>query len=339
MTTHPSRPTPSLPDRRHLLKGAAAALAAGALPLRAARAQNGGFPAKPITVIVPVTAGGLLDSFMRGSAKLAQPFLNDQPIVIENRPGAQLLLGADAIARVPKGDGYLLTQFTQILLRAPHMRPVHYDPMLDFTWIIEQVGSPFGVAVRTESPYRTLADLIADGRSRPGAVSYATVGVGNGGHLMMEELARLQGVGFNLIPVKGSSEAIQGVLGGHIDCLCDAASWAPHVASGKMRLLVQFGEDRLKKYPSVPSAKESGIPLVYTSPIGLLGPKKMDPQVVQVLHDAFRRAGETPAYRQLLDQLDLFPLYRNSADFAAHARDEYQRERTLVQRLGLQQKA
>lgn len=320
-------------QRRRVLQTALAGAGLGLLGR--AQAQPQAFPAKPITIIVPVTAGGLLDSFVRGSARLAQPYLNDQPIIIENRPGAQLLLGADAIARVARGDGYLLTAFTQIMLRAPHMRQVNYDPLKDFTWIIEQVGTPFAVAVRTESPYRTLADLVADAKARPGAVSYATVGMGNGGHLMMEELARLQDVKVNPIPVKGSSEAIRGVLGGHFDCLCDAASWAPHVAGGKMRLLVQFSEQRLRKYPDVPSARELGIPLVYTSPIGLLGPKAMDPQVVKTLHDAFLKAAATPEYRLLLDQLDLFPLYRNSADFAAHARDEFAREREIVQRLGL----
>lgn len=320
-------------NRRRVLQTVLAGAGVGLLAR--AHAQPQAFPSKPITIIVPVTAGGLLDGFVRGSARLAQPYLHDQPIIIENRPGAQLLLGADAIARVPRGDGYLLTVFTQIMLRAPHMRQVNYDPIKDFTWIIEQVGTPFAVAVRTESPYRTLAELVADAKARPGAVSYATVGMGNGGHLMMEELARLQDVKVNPIPVKGSSEAIRGVLGGHFDCLCDAASWAPHVASGKMRLLVQFGEERLKKYPDVPSARELGIPLVYTSPIGLLGPKAMDPQVVKTLHDAFVKAAATPEYRQLLDQLDLFPLYRNSADFAAHARAEFAREREMVQRLGL----
>lgn len=320
-------------NRRRVLQTVLASVGAGLLAR--AHAQPPAFPSKPITIIVPVTAGGLLDGFVRGSARLAQPYLHGQPIIIENRPGAQLLLGADAIARVPRGDGYLLTVFTQIMLRAPHMRQVNYDPIKDFTWIIEQVGTPFAVAVRTESPYRTLAELVADAKARPGAVSYATVGMGNGGHLMMEELARLQDVKVNPIPVKGSSEAIRGVLGGHFDCLCDAASWAPHVASGKMRLLVQFGEERLKKYPDVPSARELGIPLVYTSPIGLLGPKGMDPQVVKTLHDAFWKAASTAEYRQMLDQLDLFPLYRNSADFTAHARDEFAREREMVQRLGL----
>jgi tripartite-type tricarboxylate transporter receptor subunit TctC len=320
--------------RRSLLKAAAAAAAAHVLPLRA----QSGFPTKPITVIVPATAGGLLDAYMRGVAKLAQPYLNNQPIIIDNKPGGSLLFGADAIARIDKGDGYLLTQFLQIQVRMPHMRPVSFDPLKDFTPIILQVGSPFGVAVNAASPYKTFDDLVAAARAKPGAISYATVGVGNGGHLIMEEAAALKGVQFNMIPVKGSTEGIQGVLGGHYDCVVDSVSWAPHVASGKMRLLMQFGEGRLKKFPDAPSAKELGMPIVYTSPIGIVGPKHMDPAVVKTLHDAFRKASESPEYQELLDKFDLFPLYKNPADFERTIRDEYDKERRMVTRLNLQHK-
>lgn len=326
-----------MPNRRFVIHGLAAAAAAAALPLRAQPAQ--GFPSKPITVIVPATAGGLLDSYMRGVAKLAQPYLNNQPIIIENKPGNSLLFGAQVIARVDHGDGYLLTQALQIQVRMPHMRPVNFEPFRDFTWIISQVGSPFGVAVHSESPYKSFNDLVAAARAKPGAISYATVGVGNGGHLIMEEAAALKGVQFNMIPVKGSTDGIQGVLGGHYDCLVDSVSWAPHVASGKMRLLLQFGEGRLKKFPDAPSAKELGMPIVYTSPIGIIGPKNMDPAVVKTLHDAFRKAAELPDYQELLDKFELFPLYKNPADFAAAMREEYEKERRMVARLNLQQKS
>ena len=319
--------------RRLALQGIACAAAASALPLRAQT-----FPSKPITVIVPATAGGLLDSYMRGVARLAQPYLNNQAIVIENKPGNSLLFGAEAIARVERGDGYLLTQALQIQVRMPHMRAVGFDPFKDFTWIISQVGSPFGVAVKADSPLRTFDDLVAAARARPGTVSYATVGVGNGGHLIMEEAAALKGVQFNMIPVKGSTEGIQGVLGGHYDCVVDSVSWAPHVAAGKMRLLMQFGEGRLKKFPDAPSAKELGMNIVYTSPIGLIGPKHMDPAVVKTLHDAFRKAMDTPEHQELLDKFDLFPLYRNPADFERTMREEYEKERRMVVRLNLQQK-
>lgn len=145
---------------------------------------------------------------------------------------------------------------------------------------------------------------------------------------------RFRCVQFNLIPVKGSTDGIQGVLGGHYDCLADSVSWAPHVASGKMRLLLQFGDGRLKKFPDVPSAKELGIPLVYTSPVGLLGPKNMDPAVVKTLHDAFRKV-DLPGHQELLDKFDLFPLYKNSADFTAAMKEEYEKERHMVSRMNL----
>ncbi len=320
--------------RRFVLQGLASAAAASVLPVRA---QS--FPSKPITVIVPATAGGLLDSYMRGVARLAQPYLNNQTIIVENKPGNSLLFGAEAIARVDKGDGYLLTQFLQIQVRMPHMRPVPFDPFKDFTPIILQVGSPFGVAVRAESPCKSFGDLVAAARANPGAISYATVGVGNGGHLIMEEAASQKGVQFNMIPVKGSTEGIQGVLGGHYDCLVDSVSWAPHVSSGKMRLLMQFGEGRLKKFPDAPSARELGMPIVYTSPVGIIGPKNMDPGVVKTLHDAFRKATESPEYQELLDRFDLFPLYKNPADFERTMREEYEKERRMVARLNLQQKS
>jgi tripartite-type tricarboxylate transporter receptor subunit TctC len=319
--------------RRTVIQGLAAACVGAGRPLRA-----DSFPSRPITFIVPATPGGLLDTFMRGSTKLAAPYLNNQPMVIENRPGASLLLGAEAMARLDHGDGYLLTQGLQVQVRMPHMRAVNYDPFKDFTWIISQVGSPFGVAVRADSPYQSFDDLLAAAKARPGEVSYATVGVGNGGHLLMEEVARLKGVKWIMVPVKGSTEGIQGALGGHYDCVADSVSWAPQVAAGKMRLLLQFGDGRLKKFPQAPSAQELGMPLVYTSPVGLIGPKKMDPQVVQILHDAFRKAAEQPEYLELLDRFDLFPLYKNPADFTATMRQEYERERALVTRLGLQAK-
>jgi tripartite-type tricarboxylate transporter receptor subunit TctC len=321
-------------QRRLFVQAAGTVGASAAAPLLA----QPGFPSKPITIIVPASAGGLLDSYMRGVAKLAQPYLNNQAIIIENKPGGSLLFGADAMARVDKGDGYLLTQALQIHVRMPHMRAVQFDPFKDFSWIILLVGSPFGVAVRAESPYKTIADLLADAKVRPGQLSYATVGVGNGGHLLMEELGNLKGLRFNMIPVKGSVEGIQGALGGHFDCVVDSVSWAPLVASGKMRLLLQFNDGRLKKFPDAPSAKELGIPLVYTSPIGLIGPKNMDPQVVKVLYEAFRKATEAPEYQDLLDKYELFPMLRNPAEFAAMMRDEYEKERRMVTRLGLQRK-
>lgn len=335
MSTYPRSPAgPRMSSgRRQLLRGIAAGMPAAALPRLATAGQ--GFPSRPITIIVPASAGGLLDVYQRFVDKLAAPFLNNQPIIIENRPGANLLLGADAMARQDRGDGYLLTQALQIQVRMPHLQKVRYDALRDLTWIICMVTSPFGIAVRADSPLRSFDDLIAAARARPGEISYGTVGFANGGHLLMEEVARLKGVKFNVIPMKGSADVIQAALGGHVDAMSDSASWSPQVQAGKMRLLVTFSESRLEKFPDVPTATELGVPIVYTSPIGLAGPKNMDPAVVRVLHDAYKRAIDQPAHKDILDKFDLILGYRDTAGFTEEMRASYEREKAMVARLGL----
>jgi tripartite-type tricarboxylate transporter receptor subunit TctC len=321
--------------RRDVLRGLAAlGMTAGGLPLAAAQDKNA-FPSRPVTVIVPATAGGLLDVYQRFVDRLAAPYLNNQPVIIENKPGGNLLFGADAMARIDHGDGYTLTQALLIQARMPHLQKVRYDPLKDLTWIISMVTSPFGIAVRNDSPFKTLDDLFAAAKAKPGEISYGTVGFANGGHLLMEEVARQKGLKFNLIAMKGSSDVIQAALGGHIDVMSDSASWAPQVQAGKMRLLVNFCEERLPKYPDVPTAKELGLPIVYTSPIGLAGPKNMDPAVVKILHDAYKKAIDQPEHRIIIDKFDLIPAYLNTADFTKDMTAAFHREKTLLSRLDL----
>lgn len=322
-------------QRRRVLRAlAAAGLMTGGMPGIRAQAKTG-FPSRPITIIVPATAGGLLDVYQRFVDRLATPHLNNQTIVIENKPGNNLLFGADAMARLEQGDGYTLTQALQIQARMPHIQKVRYDFHKDFTWIICMVTSPFGIAVRTESPFKTFNDLVTAAKARPGEISFGTVGFANAGHLLMEDVQRKLGVKFNLIAMKGSSDVIQGTLGGHLDFMSDSASWAPQVQAGRMRLLVTFGDERLAKYRDVPTATELGLPIVYTSPIGLAGPKNMDPAVTRILHDAYKRAIDMPEHRAILDKFELIPAYRNSADFARYMDESFVSEKKLLAGLDL----
>jgi tripartite-type tricarboxylate transporter receptor subunit TctC len=327
--------SPRTTRRALLARAAAASVAALAWP--ALRAEPG-FPSKPITIIVPVSTGGMLDGFQRDLNEMARPYLNNQPILIENKPGASMLMGTDAIARVDKGDGYLLTQAVAPQLRMPLMREVRFDPFKDLTYIISLVSTPVGIAVRAESPFKTMADLLAAAKASPTGLNYAVTGIATGPHLLMEEVARLKGVKVTAIPVKGGGEATQAVLGGHVDFYCDAGTWAPYVANGTMRLLMHFGEGRLKKFPAAPPATEAGIQLVYSSPTGIVGPKNMDPAIVKALHDAFRKATEDPRYAALLDRYELTPRYLNPADFLAERHATYEAERRMLASLNLLKK-
>jgi tripartite-type tricarboxylate transporter receptor subunit TctC len=148
-------------------------------------------------------------------------------------------------------------------------------------------------------------------------------------------VADVTGVQLNHIPFKGNADLMQALLGGHVMAASDATGWDKFVDGGQMRLLVTFGEQRVKRYPNVPTAKELGYGVVSNSPYGLVGPKGLDPAVMKTLHDAFRKAMDEPKHLEVLEQLNQPLWYKNSADYAAWARETFGKERALIERLGL----
>ena len=316
-------------SRRQLV---AAVAAAAALPW-AARAQSA-WPGKPVNMIVPFPAGGPTDRHMRILADIASKHLG-QPIIVDNRPGAGGTLGPATVARTAKPDGYTVVQFPMSMLRMAHMQKTAWNPLTDFTYIIGVSGYTFGVAVRTDSPYRNFNDYIAAARKRPGKIDYGSTGIGSSPHLLMEELAEKAKVSLNHVPFKGNADLQQALLGGHVSAQSDATGWDKYVDGGQMRLLLTFGEKRTQRWPEVPTAKELGYGVVSTSPYGLAGPKGMDPAVVQKLHDAFKKAMDDPRHAELMLQLNQDAWYRSGADFAQWAREAFAKDRLLIERLGL----
>jgi len=317
--------------RRSLLVGAAAL----ALPF-ASRAQA--FPAKPITLIVPWPAGGSTDRHLRTLAEIASKSLG-QTIVVENRPGGGGTSGPGAMALTARPDGYTIAQYPMGMLRVPHMQKVQWDPLKDFTFIIGVSGYTFGFTVRSDSPYKTFNDYIEAARKEPGKIDYGSTGIGTSPHLLMEELAGNAKVALNHVPFKGNADLTQALLGGHVMAMSDATGWDKFVDAGQMRLLVTFGEQRTRRWPSVPTAKELGYNVVATSPYGFVGPKGMDPAVAKTLHDAFRKALDDPKHLEVLAQLNQDLWYRSGDDYAKWARDTYAKDKALIERLGLAAKS
>lgn len=298
------------------------------------RAQVQDFPNKPVTLIVPFPAGGPTDRHMRKLAELAGKHLG-QPVIVDNKPGAGGTLAPGVMARTAKADGYTITQFPMSMLRMAHMQKTAWHPVNDFTYIIGVSGYTFGVAVRADSPYKSFNDYIAAARKKPGEVDYGSTGTGSSPHLLMEELAENAKVTLNHVPFKGDADLQQALLGGHIAAESGASGWEPHVDSGKMRLLVTFGDKRTKRWPDVPTAKELGYRVVSTSPYGIAGPKGMDPAVAQKLHDAFKKAMDDPQHAELMLQLNQEAWYRSGADYAQWAKDTFAKDKVLIERLGL----
>ncbi|MBY0339462.1 MAG: tripartite tricarboxylate transporter substrate binding protein [Acetobacteraceae bacterium] len=311
-----------------------AALALPLATLAAPAVAQSSFPNAPIRMLVPWGAGGTTDVQMRAYCEAASRRLG-QPVVVENRPGAGGVLGAQALLTA-RPDGYVLAQMPISVFRQPLMNSrALFDPLNDFTYVIHVTGYLFGTVVRADAPWRTMAELIEHARRNPGQLNYGTPGVGTSLHLTMEQIAQMQRIEWTHVPFRGVAENLQNLLGGQIHITADSSGWSPMVEEGRVRLLATWGEERAKRFPNVPTLKEQGIDIVSISPYGLAGPRGMDPGVVRVLHDAFREALTDPSHVAVLDRFDMQPNYKNSADYAAFVRQTMEEERALIQRLGI----
>jgi tripartite-type tricarboxylate transporter receptor subunit TctC len=310
-----------------------------ALALTLAVASTGAFaqsyPTKPITLVVPWPAGGSTDTHLRKLSEIAARHLG-QPIIVENKPGFGGMLGPAQMAKSAAPDGYTIAQVTVNAFRAPHMQKVDWDPLRDFTYIIGVSGYTFGVAVKSDSPFRSFDDLIAYARANPGKMSYGSTGTGTSPHLLMEVVADKAGVQFLHVPFKGNADSTQALMGGHVMAQSDATGWGKFVDAGTFRLLVTFGEKRARW--GAPTAKELGYEVVSYSPYGLAGPRGMDPKIVKILHDAFKKAIDDPEHHKVLAQLDQVYWYKSTEDYNRWAAETAVSEKALIERLGLMAK-
>ena len=314
--------------RRLALGAALFALAAGAA------AQP--FPTKPVTLICPWPAGGSTDITMRALAEATAKYLGQQ-VIIENKPGAGGTLGAVALLNA-RPDGYTVSQIPLGVFRVPHLEKTAYDPLKDFTYLLGVSGYTFGVVVPADSPYKSFSDLVAFAKANPDKIAYGTPGANTSLHVTMEEIAWNQGIKWVHIPHKGNAPNMLAILGGQVNAAADATGWGPHVDAGKLRLLVTWGDKRTKRWPSVPTLQELGFGIVSNSPYGLAGPKAMDPKVVQILHDAFRKGAEDPIHLAALEKYDQDLWYRSSEDYAKYARETFAAEKATMERLKAQSK-
>jgi tripartite-type tricarboxylate transporter receptor subunit TctC len=304
----------------------------GLLLVLPAAAQE--FPSRPITLICPWPPGGSTDTHLRRFAEISARHLG-QPVLIENKPGAGGTIGPGQVAQNARPDGYTLSQMHMGAFRIPHMQKLAWDPVRDLTYIIGVSGYTFGVVVRGDSPFKSFQDLLDYARANPGKMSYGSTGTGTSPHLLMEEVSMKTGVQFLHVPFKGNADSTQALLGGHIMAQSDSSGWGRFVDAGQFRLLVTFGEHRTKHWPNVPNANDLGLSMVYNSPYGIVGPRGLEPKIVKTLHDGFKKALDDPEHQKVLDQLDQELWYRSSEDYAKYARETFQRERALIERLGL----
>lgn len=270
----------------------AAALLAAAVP--GALAQS--WPAKPVRIVVPYPPGGPVDV----SARLLAPKLQEalgQPFIVENKPGAGGNIGADFVAKSAP-DGYTLGMgaIATHAINPALMPNVPYDPIRDFRHLALVVQVPNVLVVNNELPVKSVAELVAYAKARPGKLDFASGSTGSTGHLAGELFKQMTGTYMVHIPYKGAPAAVADLLAGRVHLMFDNLSSAlPNVKSGKVRALAVTTLTRSAALPDLPTLDESGLKgFDMTTWWGLMGPAGMSPEVVQRLSAAILKAMDAP---------------------------------------------
>lgn len=278
-----------------------------------ALAQTQSFPVKPVTLLVPFPPGAATDAIARA---LAVPLARNlgQPVVVENRAGAAGTMAASIVAQSSNPDGYTVAIAPATIFRVPHLQKVPYDTMKDLTFIMNFSGYTFSLVVAESTGIKSVPEFVNWAKANPGKMSIGASGSGSTGHIATHMLGQKTSTDLTFVPFKGGAEVLSAFVGGHINGVIDGG-WAQIEKQGKGRVLMTFQEKRIPRLPNVPTAREMGYDIVSISPIGLVGPKGMDPKVVRIWHDAMRAALADPAYRKLLELHDLEDAYLSGEDY------------------------
>jgi tripartite-type tricarboxylate transporter receptor subunit TctC len=294
------------------------------------------FPSKPVHIFVPYPPGGGVDILARtlGDA-LSQEW--GQSIVVENRPGAGGVVASQALATSPP-DGYTLIVVASGHATNPFLYPkLPYDTFKDFTPISLLASSPNILLVRKDSPFKTLADLLAQARAKPGSLSFGHAGNGTSTHLAGELLKNLTKIDMAAIPYKGGAPAINDLLGGQIPMsFNNGPESVGQIKAGTVRALGVTTAKRAAFLPDVPSIAEGGVP-GYDTEVwwGVLGPAKMPPDLVKKLSHDFVAALKAQSVKDRLGPLGATPIGSSPEEFAAKIKADYDKWGPIIKAAGM----
>lgn len=283
------------------------------------------YPAKPIRLIVPYPAGGGTDFFARSVGAQLSLQLGQQ-VVVENRPGAATIIGADAVAKSP-ADGYtlLLGDTATFAVNSSLYKKLPYDPLKDLAPVSLTGRFALLLVVNPASIKATsVKELIEEAKKAPGSFNYASPGPGSPHHLAMEMFKERTGTQFTHVPYKGSGPAIQDLLGGQIPLMfLDLAAGAPQIKSGKLKALAVASDKRIAALPDLPTVAESGVPgFEAWAWQAIAVPTGTPREIVAKLNAEYRRAIGMPELRQKLIDAGIDPLQSSPEDASAYFRSE-----------------
>ena len=297
------------------------------------------YPVKPVRVIVPYSPGGAVDSFARVLTQQLSEHWN-QSVVVENRPGASTMIGAEQVAKSP-ADGYTLLLTAELtLVTLPHLyEKIPYDPLRDFAPITGLVSATQALVANPSLPVKTVNDVVTLAKAKPGELTYGSFGIGSTGHLNMEVFQAMTGTRFNHIPYSGAGPAMNDVVGGHVSLMFAALSIVKgSVGAGKLRMIGVGSDRRSGEFPDVPTISESGVPgFEAKSWFGLVAPAGTPPEIIKKINEDVTKVISDPAFaRQYLAAQGLVPITGTPEEFAAFIRAETKRWGKVVKDANIQ---
>jgi tripartite-type tricarboxylate transporter receptor subunit TctC len=319
-----------------IARRSALALPALALLPRPARAA---FPDRPVRIIVPFAAGTSSDFQARMIGERMAPVLR-KPVIVENRAGAGGVVGADAVAKAAP-DGYtLLLGSNGPLTNAPVLQArLPYDPERDFAAVAMISRSPVTLSVRADSPFRSIADLLAAARAKPGDLSIGSSGQGSATHFLIEQVMAAAGISLTHVPYRGSSQSVPDLIAGNIPLvMAEISTILPLWQSGRARILAMSSAGRMPIAPEIPTLIEQGLNLTGGSWAGLVTAAGAPPEAVAALAAAVQAGLREPAYRARQAELGaeiVAEAEQNPAGFAAWLRRERAEIRAIADRAGI----
>ena len=284
------------------------------------------YPTRPIEYLVGYPPGGVQDPQARGLCKAVEKYLG-QSVAVINKPGVGGVLALTYLAS-QKPDGYTIGQaaascFNQI----PFFEKVTYK-IDDFCYIMGFGFHLHGLSVRADAPWQTFREFITYAKKNPGKVKYATYSPVSTTCMVMDLIAKEEGIDWTHIPYKGDGPAITAIFGGHGDAVAVAAGKVPYLRAGSLKLLAIFNSYEFKEFPNVPTLQSLGykFPMLstMTTYTGVLGPKGMKPSILKKLEDAFTKASQDPIFLNVMDSLSAPVVYRSGQEFQTEILNSYE---------------
>ena len=294
------------------------------------------WPARPVRIIVPFAPGGGVDTVTRFLAQKLSEQIGSS-FVVDNRPGGAAVLGTELVARAAP-DGYtLLTSAPEFSINPSMRSKLPYDPFKDFAYISQLTAGQFMLASHPSVPVKTVRQLIALAKARPGELNYGSSGTGGINHLAGALFQSMTGIRWVHVPFKGAGPSTIGLIGGHIDFVFASTTGLVGPAkAGKVRAIAVTGPERFTELPQVPTIAESGVPGYYvTGWYGFYAPAGTSAEIVRRLHTEARRGLNSPEVAEKLAKTGNVPVASSPVEFAAFVRAEIGKWAKVIKDSGL----